>query len=137
MSLGGGGFNQLENAAYNRIFEDENVLLVAAAGNDGNTAFSYPASYDSVMSVAAVDRFENHASFSQWNNQVDIAAPGVDVLSTLPGNTYVLLLNIFNLQMIVYQFHFFNLSSLYMIPTDTAHTVVLRWPRHMLAASQL
>ena len=49
---------------------------------------SYPASYDSVVSVAAVDSSGNHASFSQYNNQVEVAAPGVGVRSTLPGNRY-------------------------------------------------
>ena len=54
----------------------------------GNTALSYPASYDAVMSVAAVDSNENKASFSQYNAQVEIAGPGVNVKSTLPNNQY-------------------------------------------------
>lgn len=86
MSLGGGGFLQSEYDAYKRIFTEDDVLLVAAAGNGGNTAYSYPASYDYVMSVAATDSNDNVASFSQKNDQVDIAAPGVGVLSTLPSH---------------------------------------------------
>jgi subtilisin family serine protease len=89
MSLGGGGRNNVEESFMKSVYEDDGVLLIAAAGNGGNTAFSYPASYDSVMSVAAVDESENHADFSQRNSQVDIAAPGVSVLSTLPNNRYV------------------------------------------------
>jgi serine protease len=54
---------------------------VAAAGNGGNTAKSYPTSYPSIMSVAAVDKSSNKATFSQWNDAVDIAAPGVGTLS--------------------------------------------------------
>jgi len=84
MSLGGGGFSQTESNTYARVFNQDGVLLVAAAGNGGNTAYSYPASYDSVMSVAATDSNNNIASFSQRNDQVDIAAPGVGTLSTLP-----------------------------------------------------
>merc|ERR1712038_766492 len=84
MSLGGGGFSQIAYDAYERIFKEDDVLLVAAAGNGGNTAYSYPASYDFVMSVAATDSNNNVAGFSQKNDQVDIAAPGVSVLSTLP-----------------------------------------------------
>jgi len=84
MSLGGGGFSQTESNTYARVFNQDGVLLVAAAGNGGNTAYSYPASYDSVMSVAATDSDNNIASFSQRNDQVDIAAPGVGTLSTLP-----------------------------------------------------
>ena len=88
MSLGGGAFLSFENTAYKRILEEDNVLLVAAAGNGGNTAKSFPASYDAIISVAAVDSREQLASFSQRNNQVELAAPGVAVLSTTPGNDY-------------------------------------------------
>lgn len=88
MSLGGGGFSKFEDDAYKRIFEEENVLIIAAAGNGGNTRLSYPASFDAVMSVAAVDSNEILASFSQRNSKVEIAAPGVGVLSTVPGGQY-------------------------------------------------
>ena len=88
MSLGGGGYSQTEFDAYKRIYENDSVLLVAAAGNGGNSAYSYPASYTPVMSVAAIDSGKNKASFSQYNDEVDIAAPGVAVRSTLPGNSY-------------------------------------------------
>lgn len=57
---------------------------MAAAGNDGTSAYSYPASYDSVISVAAIDSNKAVADFSQYNSQVELAAPGVGVLSTLP-----------------------------------------------------
>ncbi|MDQ3511074.1 MAG: S8 family serine peptidase, partial [Pseudomonadota bacterium] len=60
------------------------VLSIAAAGNAGNTTLSYPASYTSVMSVAATDVNNALASFSQRNSQVEIAAPGVGTLSTYP-----------------------------------------------------
>ena len=62
------------------------VLLIAAAGNGGNTAKSYPASFTAVMSIAAVNSGKNIASFSQRNDQVELSGPGVDVLSTYPGN---------------------------------------------------
>jgi hypothetical protein len=91
MSLGGGPFTSFENDGYKRIFEEEGVLIVAAAGNDGNTRRSYPASYDAVMSVAAVDSDEKLANFSQRNSQVEIAAPGKGILSTYPGGRYRLL----------------------------------------------
>src|SRR5215211_1734561 len=69
-------------------------LFVAAAGNDNNNNDAnpfYPASYTSnnVLSVAAVDRFGNKAWFSNYGTtSVDISAPGVDILSTVPGNAY-------------------------------------------------
>ena len=82
MSLGGGA-SQTEENAFNDL-QGQGVLSIAAAGNDGNSADSYPASYDSVMSVAAVDSANVVADFSQFNDQVEIAGPGVGVLSTVP-----------------------------------------------------
>lgn len=87
MSLGGGSASTIERNAM-QSFEDAGMLLVAAAGNDGNSGKSYPASYDAVMSVAAVDANENRASYSQYNDQVEIAAPGSGVQSTYPTNRY-------------------------------------------------
>jgi subtilisin family serine protease len=83
MSLGGSGSSTAESTAFQNLF-DAGILSIAAAGNAGNASFSYPASYDSVMSVAAVDETKTVASFSQFNSQVEIAAPGVGVLSTVP-----------------------------------------------------
>lgn len=90
MSLGGGGSSSAEASAM-QSFENDGILLVAAAGNDGNSVKSYPASYDAVVSVAAVDSNANHASYSQYNSQVEIAAPGSSVYSTYPTNSYATL----------------------------------------------
>lgn len=83
MSLGGSRSNRTERQAMDDAYAS-GVLLIAAAGNDGNTRTSYPAGYSSVMSVAAVDDTKTIASFSQQNSTVEIAAPGVSVLSTVP-----------------------------------------------------
>jgi subtilisin family serine protease len=83
MSLGGSFASSVESAAFQQAY-DAGVLSVAAAGNAGNRTKSYPASYPSVISVAAIDRNKNIASFSQQNNQVELSAPGVAVLSTVP-----------------------------------------------------
>lgn len=85
MSLGGSRSSATERDALQEI-TNAGVLLVAAAGNGGNASFSYPASYDAVVSVGAVDEENAHASFSQFNNQVELAAPGVAVLSTVAGD---------------------------------------------------
>ena len=82
MSLGGSQSSRTEQNALQDIY-DQGVLLIAAAGNDGNTAHSYPASYDSVMSIAAVDNQNDHAAFSQATDQVEVAGPGVAILSTV------------------------------------------------------
>jgi hypothetical protein len=76
MSLGGPGSSTLERLTFESLYED-GIIAVAAAGNSGGTDFLYPASYDVVLSVAAVDSNRNLASFSTRNNRVDIAAPGM------------------------------------------------------------
>ncbi|MGH9509402.1 MAG: S8 family serine peptidase, partial [Terriglobales bacterium] len=83
MSLGGPNANFFEEAAFDEA-DAAGVLSVAAAGNGASTAYSYPASYSSVISVAAIDSNKVVAGFSQQNNQVELAAPGVGVLSTVP-----------------------------------------------------
>ena len=82
MSLGGAQPSQTERNALQSLY-NQGVLLIAAAGNSGNTEYSYPASYDAVMAVAAVDSESDHAAFSQATDQVEIAAPGEAVLSTV------------------------------------------------------
>lgn len=84
MSLGGSVPSKTEERAFNQAYS-QNVLSVAAAGNAGNTSKSYPASYSSVVSVAAIDANKQLAYFSQRNDQVELAAPGVSVMSTVPG----------------------------------------------------
>ena len=104
MSLGGGGANNTEENAFN-AFTDAGGLVVAAAGNDGNSVRSYPAGYPSVMMVGANDANNNIADFSQFpaceivsgrgRKQkitidetvcVEITAGGVDTLSTYPAD---------------------------------------------------
>jgi serine protease len=89
MSLGGGASSTTESNAFQTLY-NQGVLSIAAAGNDGTAAggtvdaMSYPASYPSVISVAAIDSNKALATFSQENSAVEIAAPGVAVLSTYP-----------------------------------------------------
>ncbi len=87
MSLGGSSSNATEQTALANFYAG-GMLLVAAAGNAGNSSFSYPASYSSVVSVAAVDSSRNRASYSQYNSQVEISAPGSSVYSTYKNNSY-------------------------------------------------
>jgi subtilisin family serine protease len=84
MSLGGSRSNVTERNGFATLYSTNGILSIAAAGNAGTTAYSYPASYDSVISVAAVDSNKAWATFSQYNSQVELAAPGVGVLSTVP-----------------------------------------------------
>ncbi|MGD8474468.1 MAG: S8 family serine peptidase [Anaerolineae bacterium] len=85
MSLSGTTKSGKERMAFEDLYA-EGILSVAAASNDGIEEYHYPASYDSVISVAAVAKVDDTyeaADFSQFNDQVELAAPGVNVLSTL------------------------------------------------------
>lgn len=72
--------------AYSR-----NVVMVSAAGNDGSSQPTYPSAYPEVMSVAAVDYDGRRASFSNYGDYIDIAAPGVYIPSTYFNNQYAAL----------------------------------------------
>lgn len=87
MSYGGYEYNNSEAAAI-QYAKDRGKVLVASSGNEGEPTdpetglSSYPASYDGVISVAATTRSNDRASFSQYNNMVDLAAPGENVYTT-------------------------------------------------------
>ncbi len=89
-SWGGPNFDPLLRDAI-AAAGDAGILFVAAAGNEGNdndSTPSYPASYDlpNIISVAATDHNDQLATFSNYGaTSVDLAAPGVDILSTVPG----------------------------------------------------
>lgn len=90
MSLGGSNPSLTENTAFEAAYA-ANVLSVAAAGNGGSPQVSYPAGYESVVSVGAIDRDKKLADFSQHNADVELVAPGVGVLSTTPWESNVYL----------------------------------------------
>jgi len=72
-------------AAFDKSAAD-GILHVAAAGNGGSVI--YPAAYPSVIAVSATDSSDNLASFSSIGEQVELAAPGVDIYSTYKGGGY-------------------------------------------------
>lgn len=68
----------------------QGVPVIAAVGNQGvERPEEYPASEAAAVSVAATDGDGNRADFSNFNAEVDLSAPGVDVASAAPGNQYV------------------------------------------------
>ena len=100
-SWGGGGYSQALRDAIERA-NTAGILFVAAAGNGGSdgvgdnndTVVSYPGNYNNtnVISVAAFDNRDRLGTFSNYGaTMVDVAAPGVTILSTTPNGTYVLL----------------------------------------------
>ena len=84
MSLSGSSGPGAERKAFDALYYEDGILSVAAASNDGTRQRVFPASYDSVISVAAIDESLTVADFSNQNKWVELAAPGVDVLSTVP-----------------------------------------------------
>ena len=84
MSIGGWGDSELIHEAVKYAY-DAGVLLVAAAGNEDTNMKPYPAGYDEVISVAATDEYDDKAYFSNWGDWIELAAPGVNVYSTVPG----------------------------------------------------
>jgi len=88
MSLGGGGFPQIEQDAIDYAHAHE-VVVCASAGNSNTSVQSFPGAYPVCICVGATDASDNRADFSNFGaDWVDVAAPGVEVLSTLPNNTY-------------------------------------------------
>ncbi|MBX3388907.1 MAG: S8 family serine peptidase [Phycisphaeraceae bacterium] len=83
MSFSGSDYSQAMQDAMNAAFA-AGVLPVAAAGNEFTNIPRYPASMNNVMSVAAIDDNDNPAWFSNYGPTISVAAPGVEVESTVP-----------------------------------------------------
>jgi thermitase len=64
---------------------DHDVLVVAAAGNDAANSRHYPAAYDEVVAVTATDQNDDPAGFTNFGDWVEVAAPGVQIYSTMPS----------------------------------------------------
>jgi major intracellular serine protease len=93
MSLGGPFPNTAMHQEIIKLVES-GVTVVCAAGNSGDAdpetrEISYPAYYKESLAVGAVDLKTGIADFSNSNDRIDIAAPGVDTYSTYPGGKYV------------------------------------------------
>jgi thermitase len=89
MSLGGTAASLTEYLALQHAW-DNNVFIAAAAGNEAlsGNPISYPAAFLFAMSVGATDIWDSIASFSTHNIFVEVSAPGVNILSTVPVGTY-------------------------------------------------
>lgn len=87
MSIAGWKPSEIEATAMQNA-ADNGMLLIAAGGNMGDTQYAYPASYNAVVSVGAIDADQNPWMFTQTNDHIELVAPGVHVDSTLPNNRY-------------------------------------------------
>ncbi len=86
MSLGGSFLSKALQETVEQAYLN-GVLLVAAAMNRGNEKMIYPAAYEEVIAVGATDPDDKRASFSNYGEWVDIAAPGTNILSTLANSS--------------------------------------------------
>ncbi len=85
------GFEEDSNVlkAAIRNAEQNDIVVTGAAGNDASDTIYYPASYSSVLKVTAINKENVLGNFSSYGNGVDIAAPGVDIVTTKMGGGYV------------------------------------------------
>jgi len=88
MSLGGSGTASVITSAIVNAY-NTGVVVICAAGNSGNTGqIDYPGRYSETISVGALDENNIRASFSSTGSNLDFMAPGVSILSTVPGDGY-------------------------------------------------
>lgn len=87
MSLGGGYPSTAVQAAVDYAW-GKGAVVVCAAGNTGASIPQYPAAFPNCVSVSATDSADRLASFSTFGDTVDVAAPGVQILSTVRGGRY-------------------------------------------------
>lgn len=83
MSLGGMFISESELQAI-RAAEAAGVFIAAASGNDGTGRVSFPAAVATITAVGATDINNLKANFSQWGPELDVVAPGVEVISAVP-----------------------------------------------------
>ena len=101
LSLGFNSQTRSKKSSHSKnLFRELNkkgIMVFAAAGNDGlfngsrstyGYTYSYPASYDYVIAVAATNQNDRLTNFSNRGDHIDIAAPGASILSTYPSSTY-------------------------------------------------
>ena len=93
LSLGGTGYSQALQDAIRYAWQ-RNSLVVAAAGNAGSSTPSFPAAANFAVGVSATTSANALASFSSFGDPIDIAAPGVSILSTVP--TYATTIGVLN-----------------------------------------
>lgn len=87
LSLGGSSDSQTLKRAVDYAL-GRGSILVAAAGNNGNDAPVYPASYPGVLAISASDQKDNLAGFSSYGSNVFAASPGVSITSTATNSNY-------------------------------------------------
>ena len=113
LSLGGGGFSSAAQAVFDQA-RAAGVIVVAAAGNDNSSQLFFPASYNGVISVSAVDIRRAKAPYSNFGPAVDVAAPGGDTSVDRNGDGFAdgVLSTLKNEQTGAFNFVFFQGTSM-------------------------
>jgi thermitase len=124
MSWGGYGRSQTLHEAVQYAYS-KGMLLVAAAGNDGITQELYPAAFDEVIAVAATDEDDSPAYFSNHGNWIELAAPGVNILSTIS-----------EVHASRFDYPYDSLSGTSMACPHAAGTAALAWSRYPNATNE-
>jgi thermitase len=88
LSLGGTSSSRTLESAVNYAYS-KGSLLIAAAGNNGNSTPVYPAAYTNVVAVSALNKADTLPSWSNYGSYVALSAPGESITTTWPGNSYV------------------------------------------------
>jgi serine protease len=87
LSLGGGGFSTAEEQVFKDAW-DQDVIVIAAAGNESSSSPFYPAAYNKVVAVSAVNFNKELAWYSNFGSRVDVAAPGGDTGADLNADGF-------------------------------------------------
>ena len=87
MSLGGSGYTGLFQEKITAAYE-QGIAVICAAGNDSTNSPHYPAAYNNVIGVAAIDKDNYIASFSNYGSYVRYSMPGVEIYSTYKNESY-------------------------------------------------
>ena len=87
-SYGSTYYSQIAQDIYQYAALEFDVVVVAAAGNEGTAEPNFPSDYDYVLSVSATTPTDGKSSFSNYGYKVDIAAPGSNIFTTDVGGTY-------------------------------------------------
>ncbi|MDQ0220456.1 major intracellular serine protease [Peribacillus cavernae] len=95
MSLGGSDNNPSLHSAIKKAVQN-NMIVVCAAGNEGDgnsqsNEYNYPGAYQEVVEVGSVNLLRRHSGFSNSNSELDLVAPGEQIVSAYPGNQYATL----------------------------------------------
>jgi thermitase len=87
MSLAGSSYSSTLQNAVNYAW-NKGAVIVAAAANNASSTPMYPAALDNVLAVSATDNYDKPASFTNFGNWIDVAAPGVSIRTTMLGGGY-------------------------------------------------